>query len=171
MQRLEFFGYKLRGAVTWYWITGATLLVVTWISLNLIESPTGRALRALHDSEIAAQVNGVDVARYKLLVFVVSAVFASVAGSISASYAGFITPEKAGFLHSIELVTMVVFGGMASTFGGIVGAGVLTSLPQFLAVFQEYETALFGLIMMASMIFMRDGLLPSLLGFFRRRAS
>lgn len=171
VQRLEFFGYKLRGATTWYWITGGALLLATWISLNLIQSPTGRALRALHDSEIGAQVNGIDVARYKLLVFVVSAVFASVAGSISASYAGFITPEKAGFLHSIELVTMVVFGGMASTFGGIVGAGVLTSLPQFLAVFQEYETALFGLIMMVSMIFMRNGLLPSVLDLFRRRAS
>jgi branched-chain amino acid transport system permease protein len=129
----------------------------------------GRALRALHDSEVAAQVNGIDVARYKLMIFVVSAVYAAVAGAMSALYAGFITPTTASFLHSIEFVTMVVLGGMASTFGGIIGAAVLTALPQFLTVFHEYEHALLGLILMACMIFLRRGLLPSLLDLLQRR--
>ncbi len=162
VQRLTILGYKLHGVHTWYWIVGGALLTGTWLALNLIDSPTGRALRALHDSEIAAQVNGVDVVRHKLTVFVISAVFASLAGSLSAHYSGFITPNSAGFLHSIELVTMVVLGGMGSTFGGIVGAAVLTALPQFLTVFHEYEHAALGLIMMVCMIYLRDGLLPSL---------
>ena len=162
VQRLTVFGYALRGVQTWYWIVAGTLFAGTWLALNLIDSPTGRALRALHDSEIAAQVNGVDVARYKLTAFVISAVFASLAGSLNAHYSEFITPSSAGFLNSIELVTMVVLGGMGSTFGGIIGAAVLTALPQFLTVFQEYEQAALGLIIVICMIFMRAGLLPSL---------
>jgi branched-chain amino acid transport system permease protein len=162
VQRLVIFGYALRGVQTWYWIVAGTLFAGTWLALNLIDSPTGRALRALHDSEIAARVNGVDVVRYKLTAFVISAVYASLAGSLNAHYSGFITPTSAGFLNSIELVTMVVLGGMGSTFGGIFGAAVLTALPQFLTVFQEYEQAILGLIIVVCMIFMRHGLLPSL---------
>ena len=167
--RLELFGWRIRGTETWYWITGAALLLATWLALNLIDSPTGRALRALHDSEVAARVAGVDVARYKLVAFVTSAVYASVAGSMVALYAGFVTPDVASFLHSIELVTMVVLGGMGSTFGAIVGAAVLTALPHTLTVFQEYQDATLGLILMASMIFLRRGLLPSLLDLARGR--
>ena len=169
VQRPELFGWRVRGALTWYWIAGGALLLGTWLALNLIDGPTGRALRALHDSEVAAQVNGIDVARYKLVAFVVSAVYAGIAGSLNALYAGFVTPDAAGFLHSIELVTMVVLGGMGSTFGGILGALVLTALPQFLTAFQEYEHALLGLILMACMIFLRRGLLPSLLDLLAAR--
>ncbi len=160
--RLRLLGLKVSGAQTWYWITGGALLLGVWFALNLIDSPSGRALRALHDSEIAAQVAGIDVASYKLFAFVVSAVYACIAGSIGAFYTGFVTPDGAGFLHSIELVSMVVLGGMASTFGGIVGAALLTALPQFLTVFQEYEHALLGLVIMVCMIFLRRGILPSL---------
>lgn len=161
--RLEVFGLRMRGTEIWYPITGVMLLLAVWLALNLIDSPTGRALRSLHDSEVAARVAGIDVARYKLVAFVISAVYASIAGSMNALYAGFVTPDLASFLHSIALVTMVVLGGMASTFGGVLGAAVLTALPQFLAVFQEYENAFFGAILMASMIFLRRGLLPGLL--------
>jgi len=172
VERLRLFGERISGKDWWYWIVSVSLLLSVWLTLNLIDSPTGRALRALHDSEVAAQVAGVDVARFKVLAFVYSAVLASLAGSLSALYSGFVTPDKAGFLHSIELVTMVVLGGMGSTFGGIVGAAVLTSLPQFLTAFAEYEHMLLGLILMAAMIFMRRGLLPSTLDLFaRRRAS
>ena len=133
-----------------------------WLALNLIESPTGRALRALHGSEVGAEVAGIDAARHKVLVFVISAVFAAAAGGLIAHYAGFITPAKVSFLHSIELVTMVVFGGMASTFGAVVGAAVLTTLPQLLTVFKDYEMMVFGAVMMGTMIFMPRGLVPTL---------
>jgi branched-chain amino acid transport system permease protein len=133
-----------------------------WIALNLVDSPPGRALRALHGTEVGAEMVGIDSARHKLMVFVISAVFASVAGSLSAHYSGFVTPSKVTFLHSIELVTMVVFGGMASTFGAVVGAAVLTTLPQLLAVFKDYEMVVFGAVLMGTMIFMPRGLVPSL---------
>jgi len=139
------------------------------VALNLIDSPTGRALRALHTSEVAAEVVGIDSAKQKLLVFVISAAFAAIAGGLTAFYSGFVTPSKASFLHSVELVTMVVFGGMASTFGAIVGAAVLTVLPQALTVVKDYEMVVFGAILMATMIFLPRGAVPTLAGWFARR--
>ena len=146
------------------------LLLVTWLALNLIDSPVGRALQAIHGSEVAARVVGVDTTRFKVRVFVLSAVIASIAGSISAHYIGFITPNLAGFFHSIELVTMVVVGGMASIFGSIIGAALLTILPQLLSSFEGWETVVFGVILMATMIFMPKGLVPSLASRSRKRA-
>ena len=168
----KLFGWELYGEKAWYWVVGALLIVAVWLSLNLIDSPVGRALRAVHGSEVAAEVVGVDTTRYKVMVFVVSAVFASVAGSLFAHYTGLITPAKADFFKSIELVTMVVFGGMASTFGAVIGAVVLTVLPQALAVFQDYSQIVLGAILMFTMVFMPKGLLPTLEGLIlqRRRA-
>ena len=161
-------GFVVQGERTWYWVVGAFLLLAVWLAQNLIESPMGRALRALHSSEIAAEVIGIDTARHKLMVFVLSAVFAAAAGGLTAYYAGFITPAKASFLHSIELVTMVVFGGMASTFGAVVGAAVLTVLPQALTLLKDYEMVIFGALLMATMIFLPRGVVPTLADFLSR---
>src|SRR4051794_41803758 len=114
-------------------------MIGTWLALNLLDTPTGRALRALHDSEVAARVTGIDVARYKLTAFVVAAVYASVAGSLLALMNGFITPDQAGFLHSVELVTMVVIGGLGSVLGAIVGAAGVVSPAQVPTLFPGYE--------------------------------
>ena len=154
-------GFALAGERSWYWAVGAVLVVAVWLAQNLVDSPQGRALRALHTSEIAAEVSGIDSAMHKVRVFVISAVYAALAGSLAAYYAGFITPAKVTFFHSIELVTMVVFGGMASTFGAVVGAAVLTMLPQALTLLKEYEMVVFGAVMMLTMIFMPRGLVPS----------
>jgi branched-chain amino acid transport system permease protein len=166
---LSVLGYDFVDERQWYWLVGGLLIVSVWLTLNLVDSPVGRALRAVHGSEVAAAVAGVDVTRYKVLVFVVSAVLASLAGSLYAHYAGFITPTEAAFGHSIEMVTMVVLGGLASTFGAVVGAAILTVLPQLLAAFHDYEMLAFGAILMGTMIFMRRGLVPSLAALLRSR--
>ena len=169
--RLVLFGWRVAGADTWYWVTGGALLIGAWLALNLIDTPTGRALRALHDSEVAASVVGIDVARYKLRAFVIAAVYASVAGSLLALMNSFITPDQAGFLHSVELVTMVVVGGLGSVAGSIVGAAILVTLPQVLTVFQEYENLLLGLVIMLVMIFLREGVVPTLRTLSMKRAA
>jgi branched-chain amino acid transport system permease protein len=166
---LAMFGVAIAGERAWYWIAGACLLGATWLALNLIESPVGRALRALHSSEVAAEVSGIDTAREKLRVFVLSAVFAALAGGLAAFYAGFVTPAKASFLHSVELVTMVVFGGMASVFGAIVGATVLTVLPQMLTMLKDYEMVVFGALLMLTMTFLPRGVVPTLRAWLQRR--
>jgi len=160
--RLVLFGWSARGAQAWYWIAAAGFLIGAALAYNLIDSPTGRALRAIHDSEVAARVLGVDVAKKKLAVFVVSAVYASVAGSCLALLNGHITPDVSGFLRSIELVAMVVLGGLGSVAGTLVGAALLVVLPQTLTVLHEYEHMALGLVVMAVMIFLRAGIVPSL---------
>lgn len=147
----------------WYYVSGIVLILGAWIALNLYNSPTGRALRALHGSEVAARTVGVDVAKLKLSAFVVSAVYASVSGSLLALQNAFVTPEVAGFMHSIEMVTMAVLGGVGSVLGAIFGAAILTLLPQVLTIFAEYEQLVLGAVMVTVMIFLREGLLPSIL--------
>ena len=165
---LAIFGHEISGEREWYWVFAANLLLSVWFCRNLMDSPFGRALRALHGSEVAAQVVGVDLARYKMAIFVFSAFFASIMGSLTAHYVGFITPNVADFFHSIELVTMVVVGGMASVFGSVVGAVLLTALPQALAAFDGWETVAFGAILMLFMIFLPRGLVPTLAARFGR---
>lgn len=159
---LTLFGWVVQGERTWYWIAGGALLVAVWLAQNLVASPVGRALRALHGSEVAAETSGIDSARYKLVVFVVSALFAATAGALAAHYSGFITPARGSFMHSVELVIMVVFGGMASTFGAVVGAAVLTTLPQFLTVMKDYEMMAFGAVLMVTMALFPRGVVPTL---------
>lgn len=157
-----FMGLEVEGFVAWYAFASLILLLAVWFAQNLIDSPIGRALRSVHGSEVAARVVGVNTAKYKSLVFVISAVYASVMGSLYAHFQGFITPAVASFEFSILLITMVVLGGMGSTLGVILGAAVLTLLPQLLADFQELEMMMFGLILMLTMIFMPKGLLPTI---------
>ena len=159
---MSVFGFELNTDMHWYWVVAAMLAFSVWASLSMIDSPFGRALRALHGSEVASQVVGVNIVRYKVTIFVMSAAFASIMGSITAHYMAFVTPNFADFFHSVELVTMVVVGGMASVFGSIIGAVLLTALPQALATFEGWETVVFGAVLMLCMIFLPKGLVPTL---------
>jgi branched-chain amino acid transport system permease protein len=159
---LSLFGLGLTGVRVWFGVVAALLVLVAWMALNLVNSPMGRALQAIHGSEIAARVAGIDVTALKVRVFVFSAVLTSLMGGLGAHYSGFISPASSDFMHSIELVTMVVVGGMASVYGSIVGAAVLTMLPQVLARFEGWETMVFGLILMLSLMFMPKGIVPTL---------
>jgi branched-chain amino acid transport system permease protein len=141
----------------YYLVWGVTLGAIA-LSLNIVDSRVGRALRAIHGSETAARASGVDTARLKIRVFVVSAIYASLAGSLYAHFVTFISPSSFGFMFSIKLVTMVVVGGMASIWGAIFGAATLTVLPELLAVFHDYDILIFGLILMVVMIFLPQGL-------------
>ena len=159
---LVLLSFTVQGETLWYGVVGLGLWLTVWFALNLIDSPVGRALRALHGSEVAAETVGIDSAQWKLRVFVQSALIAATAGALTAHYAGFITPAKASFLHSVELVIMVVFGGMASIWGAVVGAAVLTLLPQFLTVLKDYEMMAFGAILIVTMVFFPRGIVPTL---------
>jgi branched-chain amino acid transport system permease protein len=161
--------WTLAGDFPWYALLATLLVIAVWGATNLINSPAGRALQAIHGSEIAARVAGVDVTAIKVKVFVLSAIVASVMGSLEAHYLEFATPDTAGFIRSIILMTMVIVGGMASIAGSIIGAAILTLLPQVLSRFEGGETIAFGIILIVMMIFMPQGLVPTLLAQFRRR--
>jgi len=140
------------------------------LSANLVDSRTGRAIRALHDSEEAAESLGVNTARMKLKVFIWSALYASLAGSFYSHTLNFIAPSSFDFMFSIKLVTMVVLGGMASIWGSLLGAAVLTVLPEVLVVFHDFEVIIFGAILIVVMIFLPRGLVRGIMDLveFRR---
>ena len=149
-----------------YLVWGCALLLLLF-ALNLTESRVGRALRAIRGGELAARLTGVDTTRLKLQIFVVGAVYTAIAGSLYAHYLTFINPSPFGFGYSIELLVMVVLGGLTSLWGALLGAGTLTVLtevlrtitPQLMSRTQaEYEIVLFGLLLMGFMIFMPNGL-------------
>lgn len=152
------FGFEFVESIHWYILVAVLLVFFVWMFENILKSPFGRLLRSIHDSEKAADCVGVDVSHYKSVVFTISVVVATVAGSFYAFFAGFISPEEASFGHSIELVVMVVLGGLGRLYGAVIGAAILTVLPQLLASFEEYETLVFGLIIMLIMIFMPKGI-------------
>jgi branched-chain amino acid transport system permease protein len=159
---LTLFGWAVDSDLRWYAVMAVVMLATVLLSLNLIDSRAGRALRAVHGSEVAAQTLGVDTARVKSQVFVLSACLASLAGSLFAHQQNFISPVSFNFFFSIEVVTMVVLGGLASTYGAVFGALVLTLLPQVLVVFEDYEVLILGAILMSIMIFLPQGLFVGL---------
>ncbi len=168
--RLAIGGTRLAKPIVWYWIGGALVVVGNVLAILLRISPTGRALRGILDSETAAASLGVDVAKRKLQAFVIAAVYASVAGSALALMNGFVTPEVANFMTSVEFVAMVVIGGASTPLGALLGAALLTLLPQLLASFHDYQDIAVGLIIMLSMIYLPRGLGPSVGRLLVRRA-
>jgi len=152
------FGYEFTTSLQWYIFCAILLLLLLWSVSNLINSPFGRILRSIHDSANAANSVGIDVSHYKSIVFVLSVIIATIAGSLYAFFSGFISPAEASFSHSIELVVMVVLGGMGRIYGALIGATILTILPQLLTSFEDYETLIYGAIIIIVMIFIPKGI-------------
>lgn len=129
-------------------------------ALNLSQSRMGRALNAISGSDVAAECMGVDTYRYKVIIFVLSAAYAAVAGSLYVHYLNFVAPGTFGFMASILLLTMVVVGGIGAFWGPVIGASILTILPEYLRTYEGLEEVLYGLILVGVMMFLPKGLAP-----------
>lgn len=156
--RLSLAGYDFDSDQSYYNLVAVVLAIVVLGALNLMRSRTGRALRALHVSEKAAASLGVDIAAHKRFVFVLSAGLAGLAGVLYAHYLSFIAPASFGFGFSVQLVVMVVLGGMASVWGSVVGAFFLTALPEALREFEDIDILVYGAILVLTIMFVPDGL-------------
>ncbi|MBW1980764.1 MAG: branched-chain amino acid ABC transporter permease [Deltaproteobacteria bacterium] len=149
--------------VEFYWLIWPLLVLFLLLSINLTDSRVGRALRAIHEDEMTANSLGINTDRYKAIVFALSAAYASVAGSMYAHYLSFISPKTFDIFYSIEVVTMAVVGGIGNIWGGIIGAAVLTALPELLHALRDYALLMYGVILMSVLLFFPEGLLPGLL--------
>ena len=156
--------FVVKSDVQMYYVAWFAALAILAVSLNIVNSRFGRALRAIHSSQIAAEMVGVDAAHYKTAVFTLSAMYASIAGSLYVFWIGLISPSVVGINLSVELV---VIGGLASVWGAIFGAAAVTLLtevlrnvlPQLLrGASGEQEIIAFGLILMIVMITLPEGL-------------
>jgi branched-chain amino acid transport system permease protein len=166
---LAMFGWTVQGERAVYYLALAVAALVTLFVRNLLRSPTGRAFVAIRDSEISAASMGIPLARYKATSFALSAAITGIAGALYAHQLRIVTPDQFTVLQSIELLMMVVIGGLGSIHGAFFGAAFVIVLPQFIAVAKDYlppaigqatglQPALFGLVLVGFILFEPLGL-------------
>ena len=156
--KLKLAGIAISSDRDFYYVVWGVVLLLFLLAQNLVRSRLGRALRAIHTSETAAAVLGVDTQRYKIGVFILSALYAAVAGALYAHYVTFVSPGSFGFHASVQFVTMVVLGGMGSLWGAVAGAVFLTALPEALRAIEDYDILLYGGLLILCMMFLPGGL-------------
>lgn len=156
---LSIFGFDLDSTMKYFYLVWGFVLAAFIFTINVIQSGAGRALRAIHSSESAANAMGVNVARFKIMVFVYSAVLASLAGSLYAHYLNFVNPSTFDLFFSIKLLIMLALGGMYTIWGAVIGAGIITFLSyEWLHYFGELEVIVYGAILLVIVIFLPQGL-------------
>ena len=152
------FGLPLSPDQWWYLVTLLILLLLCWLSRNLLHSRTGRALRALRDNPIAARAMGINSARYKTLCFGVSACFTGIAGALSAIVIEYVAPDSFTFSLSILLLIGMVVGGVGSLSGAIVGGLFILFVPNLAeSISKGLAGAMFGVLLIVMMLVMPSG--------------
>ncbi|MBY0613513.1 MAG: branched-chain amino acid ABC transporter permease [Beijerinckiaceae bacterium] len=151
-------GFELSGAIQHYFLLVATLSLAALAAHRLRHSAIGRAMIATRDSEIAAELSGIDTVRTKLTAFMIGAVYAGVAGCLYASSIHFISPDSFTGTQAVLLMTMLIMGGMGSIAGSILGAVSLTILPELLRFLGQWYLVLYGLGVIAMIVFAPGGM-------------
>ncbi len=154
--------FILDSDMKFYYLVWAIFILLFILTQNIVNSRVGRALQSIHGSEMAAGSVGVNVSATKVKIFVLSSVYAALAGILYAHFVTFISPSTSDLMFSIRLVTMIVVGGMGHLWGGALGAAILTLLPEFLSYFQDYDMLIYGTILLVMVMFMPEGLIRGL---------
>ncbi len=163
LQNIDFVGgpagiMGISQLTTWPWLFGATVITVL-VMVNLINSSYGRAIISVREDEIASELMGINTTRYKVLAFVIGAMFAGLAGAIYAHYFYIIKPETFNFMKSFDILVMVVLGGLGSTTGAIIAAIFITVLTAALQKWAAIRMILYALILIIIMIYRPQGLM------------
>jgi branched-chain amino acid transport system permease protein len=137
-------------------LLAALLVAAAW---NTVRSGIGRALVAVRDSEVAAEALAIDLARYKAIAFSISALYAGVAGGLYSAILSFVAPEGFDLFQMVVQFSMVVVGGLGSVWGSVLGAGLLVGLQEALRAFKGGQEIAFGLVLMACIVFLPDGII------------
>jgi branched-chain amino acid transport system permease protein len=152
-------GIQLDTPARYYVLAWAAALSTFFFSRNLINSRTGRAIRAIKDSETAAKVMGINTADYKAKIFAISAIFGALGGSLYAHYVGFVSPERFTAEASILIIIILAVGGVHSLWGALIGTILLIMLPEWLSGFAEYSRLIYGIIVIVLMMFAPAGII------------
>jgi branched-chain amino acid transport system permease protein len=163
---IHLFSWVLNDTIHFYYIILAFVLLTLLVSYRLEHSRLGRALVAIREDELAAELSGIHVARVKSVAFVISGMFGALAGAIYVHWVGFVSPEMFTFWESVFLVAMIVVGGMGNITGVILGVALLVGVPEILRStlgtrFVDYRMLVFGAVMVVVIILRPQGLLPS----------
>jgi len=160
------FGWEISNVWSYLLLVLVFVFITYTVIRNIVSSPFGRVLKGIREDELATMAMGKDITRYKLIVFIVGAFFAGIAGSLYAHYITFIDPSSFTVMESITVLLMVVFGGMASLKGSFIGASVLVIFPEILrflgmpsSVAAPLRQMIYGLLLIILMIFRPQGLM------------
>ena len=154
-----FLGINFREPWHYLILVMVAIILVLGATYRLVDSYHGRALRAIRDHEITAQVMGINTPAYKIVIFTLAAALAGLAGSLYAHYITFINPETFGLHTSILILAMVVLGGMGSIGGSVLGAVILTILPELLRQTHGYQDLIYGALLVGLLILRPEGIL------------
>jgi branched-chain amino acid transport system permease protein len=166
---LTFLGLPINNDLRFHYLVWSVALIALTLCLNLVRSGTGRGLAALAQDEVAAACLGVDVKRDKVKILVLSAVFASIAGSLFAHYFGYVNPDAFSVFKSVDLVIMVVVGGLGSIWGTLFGVALITLLPHYLEFLAAYFDLIHGAILVLILLFLPQGFITGLVDLMRLR--
>ncbi|MEJ2068482.1 MAG: branched-chain amino acid ABC transporter permease, partial [Deltaproteobacteria bacterium] len=155
---ITIFGRVLTEEKQVFFIILVVAVLLTLFAFKVVGSKVGRAFVAVGDSEVAAGASGINVTRYRTLAFSLSAFFVGIAGALHANMMDFIAPSKYGIMTNIDMIAMIVVGGLGSIFGSILGAGLMTMLPLIFAKYSFAGTIISGTIMIVIVIFQPKGL-------------
>ncbi|MHB8069836.1 MAG: branched-chain amino acid ABC transporter permease [Desulfobaccales bacterium] len=155
----SFLGMSFQSPFMYLLLTLVAVFLTLGLTYRLVHSYHGRALKAIRDHEVTAQVMGINTPAYKVAIFTLAAALAGLAGSLYAHYITFINPESFGLHTSILALCMVVLGGMGSLAGAVVGALALTVLPEILREFKAYQDLVYGALLVGLLICRPQGLL------------
>jgi branched-chain amino acid transport system permease protein len=154
---ISLFGYPLNTPLRFYYLVWPIVLIVILLHRNLLNSRTGIAMRAMRDAPSAAAVLGVNIARLKEKVFISSALLGSFAGSLFAHYVSFVSVDSFGVDRAINFLLIAVLGGARTIAGPVLGALFVTALPNFLSRLGDVHALLFGVFLIAAVIFLPGG--------------
>ena len=175
--RLRIGSFVLWPMQRYYFLVWGVAIAVIVVALNIVKSRTGRALRAVHTSEVAASASGVDIERCKVQALVISAMFSSLAGGLYAHFQSIVSPNPFSFRASVELVVMAAVGGLSSIWGAPFGVGILFVIRDLLRSRMEdilhvrggeYELIIYGIMLVVIMIFMPEGLTSGVVNLMRK---
>ncbi|WP_094604987.1 hypothetical protein SPSIL_017560 [Sporomusa silvacetica DSM 10669] len=153
----EILGFTLSGRTAFYYMALILTVFTIFFMVKLINSGVGMAMQTVKNDEIAAEAIGIQPRKYKLLAFVISSVFAGIIGCFYASYLSYVSPTAFVYNTSMTILTMVVLGGLGSIVGSILGATILTILPEMLRFLSDYRMLIFGALMVFMMIYKPEG--------------
>jgi branched-chain amino acid transport system permease protein len=156
-----FFALRLDNSISFYYLALAVLAFAVYFSVRLLKSKLGRSFACLREDEDAAAAIGINTRLMKIIASAVGGAYAAVAGALFASYQGFVSPESFLFTETVTVMCMVVLGGLGSVPGTLIGAGLLTFLPELLRRFSDFRMLFYGLAFVLFMIFRPQGLVPS----------
>jgi branched-chain amino acid transport system permease protein len=152
-------GWRLDGYGAYYYVVMPIAVAGTYVATSILRSDVGRAFKAIREDALAAAASGINLRKYKLLAFVLSALYAGCAGSLAAHMSpGFIHPDDYNLTRMVTVILMVVTGGLGHIWGGVIGAAVITVIAEWTRAYYQYEFIIFGMIVVLTMMYMPRGI-------------